>query len=469
MLEKDGHLGSGSHLGSAGSMDTKRRFRVIVTLNIVWVFFVVVYLVSNTEGVWDLTKHFSKIPLNTKFFTGWAESSAAGSSYKVYVEDFYQVGDHGIFLRQGFYDERFGERKLRFFGMQYTNTAAIKLACRVQISGTTIVDMPIIKREIYSLWPNKNAKMHAFSYKCSLRKNMLTPRKVKVVALVRNETGVVIPILDLPEEKDSPLAVCVETTNGIIDGGRLVEWIEFNRLLGVDKLIFYNTAYQSTSREVLDYYQRLGVVDVEDFPYPLIMHKFAKDVFHGEVDENHILHQANLVMLNDCLYRYRRKHEFIAVLKIDQIIIPMNYGQNLVNVSYTASKIFPLFQSLNFKHSWHAFEYGAVFPNSRLLTQKYLRRTPPNTINSKSIFQSKNALVVNWHGPVEKGKKVKFIVDLNANMFGYVHSFRKCIKELTICYDHQKSFEVDTIVPQYRKSLEERTNAVIKKIGLEQR
>ena len=90
----------------------------------------------------------------------------------------------------------------------------------------------------------------------------------------------------------SNFTVCLGTLFGNYrNTKRLVEFIEFHRILGVDKFILYKNSVSPAFLKYMEFYSDQGVVDILPWQLPV------KDLFY----------EGQHAMMNDCLYRNMHK------------------------------------------------------------------------------------------------------------------------------------------------------------------
>uniref|UniRef100_A0A1I8PEY1 Glycosyltransferase family 92 protein n=1 Tax=Stomoxys calcitrans TaxID=35570 RepID=A0A1I8PEY1_STOCA len=140
-----------------------------------------------------------------------------------------------------------------------------------------------------------------------------------------------------------PFAVCVKGLDfPYADiSNRLAEWLEMQRLLGAHKVYMYNIAIHPNVKKLLDYYEAEGFVEVR--PITLV---------EGVVGLPHMQHWIlgltlfnkrlnELIPYNDCFYRHMYEYEYIAIIDVDEIIMPLGElqtWQDIVNVSVAAEE-----------------------------------------------------------------------------------------------------------------------------------
>lgn len=90
------------------------------------------------------------------------------------------------------------------------------------------------------------------------------------------------------------------------------EWIEFNRLQGVEHFYLYNNESKDNFQEVLQPYIDQGIVELYDWPnlWPDIL-------FHRK---------CQLMGLNDALEKSRSHTKWLAFIDVDEYVFPTNEG-----------------------------------------------------------------------------------------------------------------------------------------------
>ncbi|XP_022657968.1 uncharacterized protein LOC111248999 [Varroa destructor] len=183
----------------------------------------------------------------------------------------------------------------------------------------------------YSRWGNyKDGLLQPFIVSCPApfqKGRGLYPSSVSLVERqCTPPTNNVRVIHNAPEIKQD-FAVCVKGLDFLKDdlSVRLVEWIELLNILGAKKIFFYELEVHPNISKVLQHYVGKGIVDNTpltlpgDMPnLPALRHQFLKQ------RTNH-KRQNELIPYNDCLYRNLYSYDFIALLDIDEVIMPINH------------------------------------------------------------------------------------------------------------------------------------------------
>ncbi|XP_063541610.1 uncharacterized protein LOC134750379 [Cydia strobilella] len=128
-----------------------------------------------------------------------------------------------------------------------------------------------------------------------------------------------------PDHAQKEFAVCVKGLDFQHEdlSVRLVEWIELVRLLGADKVFFYELQVHPNISKVLAYYRARGIVESTPITLPGgqpnlpgLQHVYMKKRLNNK-------RQMELVPYNDCLYRHMYQYRWITLLDVDEVIVPM--------------------------------------------------------------------------------------------------------------------------------------------------
>ncbi|XP_063368866.1 uncharacterized protein LOC134657226 [Cydia amplana] len=128
-----------------------------------------------------------------------------------------------------------------------------------------------------------------------------------------------------PDRAQKEFAVCVKGLDFQHEdlSVRLVEWIELVRLLGADKVFFYELQVHPNISKVLAYYRARGIVESTPITLPGgqpnlpgLQHMYLKKKTTHK-------RQMELVPYNDCLYRHMYQYRWLALLDIDEVIVPL--------------------------------------------------------------------------------------------------------------------------------------------------
>lgn len=124
------------------------------------------------------------------------------------------------------------------------------------------------------------------------------------------------------EKKD--FAVCVKGMSLFYmdQSVRLVEWLELLFLLGADKVFLYDLGVHPNVSKVMNYYQELGRVQVTKLTLPgdqpNLLALISLYLKHKATHKR----QNEVIPYNDCLYKNMNLYKFIALLDLDEVIMP---------------------------------------------------------------------------------------------------------------------------------------------------
>ncbi len=176
------------------------------------------------------------------------------------------------------------------------------------------------------------------------------------------------------------LLICVPTAKGDFDPTKLVEWVEYNRLLGVDKIVVYNHSLRAEPARVIKHYSDKQYINYRQYRDPFI------DKDNNTFAINHA------IVLNDCLYRNVYNFKKIMVLYFDKMIVPrqdkhfidmINYIDETRHINDALPKCY-LFQ-----HSYFYLDFNPVSDDPPfVMSTRYLSRLPPDPhgVLSRSII-----------------------------------------------------------------------------------
>ncbi|MCL2017356.1 MAG: glycosyltransferase family 92 protein [Alphaproteobacteria bacterium] len=162
------------------------------------------------------------------------------------------------------------------------------------------------------------------------------------------------------------------------EGSYLCEWIEFHRLVGVEKFYLYDNGSTDNTRKILEPYIKNGIVEYTYFPGQRLQKPAYMDAL--------------------CKHRYDTK--WLAVFDLDEFLVPAStetvpefMNQFPDNVSQV------MIGWLNFGSNGHI-----TMPDG-LVIDSYTRRAPGH-INNKTIINPRRTYKMGIHTHVTFGKTV---------------------------------------------------------------
>ncbi|XP_041971724.1 uncharacterized protein LOC121727796 isoform X1 [Aricia agestis] len=284
-----------------------------------------------------------------------------------------------------------------------------------------------------------------------------------------------------PPAAQREFAVCVKGLDFLHEdlSVRLVEWIELIRLLGADKIFFYELQVHPNITKVLDYYAELGVVEVTPITLPGgqpnlpgLQHMYLKKKTTHK-------RQMELIPYNDCLYRHMYRYRWLALLDIDEVIVPLedaDWSSLMRRVlplakpaegkpprsSYHASNLYFL-DSLRHEHGW---EEGAP-QYMHMLQHVYRTRnfTKPGQY-VKAFHETERVLALHNHFPLACLGGPCSSYALETRHARLQHYRADCVTALSkTCAELRAQPERDTAVWRWRGPLVERAERALAALG----
>lgn len=281
-------------------------------------------------------------------------------------------------------------------------------------------------------------------------------------------------------EKKKGFAVCVKGLDFLHEdlSVRLVEWIEMLGILGADKIFFYELAVHPNITKVLKHYTTTGQVDVTPLTLPggqpndpRIRHVFlGKKVNHKRQNE--------VIPYNDCLYRNLYQYEYIALLDIDEVIMPMkvaNWKELMVLVdqksrqskndsraSYNFRNIYFLDDMMH-GHNW----FPGIPKYLHMLQHVYRSRnyTKPGQY-VKCFHNPERVITLHNHFPLAclNGSCTSYPV--GTDLAQLQHYRADCVRALKNCdKEYRRNSVLDTTIWRYKDELIERAGRVLRMLG----
>jgi hypothetical protein len=275
-------------------------------------------------------------------------------------------------------------------------------------------------------------------------------------------------------------AVCVKGLDFLHEdmSVRLVEWIELLGLLGADKLFFYKLQVHPNISKVLQYYQKLDRVHVTPLTLPGGQPNVPEFQHMYLLKKRGNKRQNELIPYNDCFYNNLYTYEYIALLDIDEVILPVNTmsWQEMMDVvlpkARAAAKKSPgsyrvqntyFFNQLIDDHGWfkdiphymHMLQYVYRFKNFTK-PGKYL----------KSFFNPETVLTLHNHYPLTCLGGTCSSYSIETTDAQLQHYRDNCVLELKkSCADFRQDSVVDTTIWKFKEILIKRTIDTLKKLG----
>ncbi|KAM3957850.1 LOW QUALITY PROTEIN: uncharacterized protein ACR2FA_008117 [Aphomia sociella] len=275
-------------------------------------------------------------------------------------------------------------------------------------------------------------------------------------------------------------AVCVKGLDFLHEdlSVRLVEWIELVRLMGADKVFFYELQVHPNITKVLDHYERLNAVTVTPVTLPGgqpnlpgLQHMYLKKKTTHK-------RQMELIPYNDCLYRHMYEYRWLALLDIDEVIVPLedpDWSSLMKRAltlsrpaagkpprsSYHASNLYFL-DSLRHEHGW---EEG-VPRYMHMLQHVYRTRnfTKPGQY-VKAFHETERVLALHNHFPLACLGGACSSYALDTRLARLQHYRADCVTALSKSCGELRAQPRDAALWRWRGALVPRVDAALRELG----
>ncbi|XP_059159317.1 beta-1,4-galactosyltransferase galt-1-like [Physella acuta] len=211
------------------------------------------------------------------------------------------------------------ENQVKVIGLVELNVG-IRLTCQLWYDDVTGDPLVTVDAKVSYIPEDHSRRLSAAIIFCAVPENLhrMAPHSV---SLVRERCDTPENILRVagPAPARYEFTVCVTPLNFRYSRAyELVEMVEMNKLLGAQRVVFYNHSTGANVDKVLDYYIQRGDIEVLPWHLPLKTETWPPS---GDPDVHYF---AQLASLNDCLYRYRNQSRYIVYTDIDEFIVPRN-------------------------------------------------------------------------------------------------------------------------------------------------
>ncbi len=335
----------------------------------------------------------------------------------------------------------------------------------------------------YKKWGNyRQGVFQPYLIACQIPKTFhhVVPVSVSLVEKICDTATNNLRIVYNRADEKKGFAVCVKGLDFLYQdlSVRLIEWIELLGILGADKIFFYRLHVHENVSKVLDYYTKQGKVEVTPLTLPGgqpnvagFQHLYlTKKVNHKRQNE--------LIPYNDCLYRNMYRYEYIVLLDIDEVIMPVratNWRSLMDTVlqkalaekketraSYNVRNVYFLDDFIH-SHGW----FDDVPPYMHMLQHVYRSKnfTKPNQY-VKCFHNPERALTLHNHFPLaclSQGCTSYSIDTVDAQL---QHYRADCVKTLKkSCDDFKQNSVIDKTIWRYKEPLVNRTVSTLNVLG----
>ncbi|UXI14530.1 collagen alpha-1(XV) chain-like [Sarcoptes scabiei] len=239
-----------------------------------------------------------------------------------------------------------------------------------------------------------------------------------------------IEIREPNREQKHHLAVCVKPLHYHWDKSlNLIEFIEFKRLLGVERFYFYNHTVGFDVDQTLRLYRKFEPRLIEIIPWWLPIKS-----------QTEIRTEGIFASLNDCLYRAKQEgFDLIMFIDLDEFIIP-NQHQTLIEMIESVEKFYPeKIGAFSFRNGFFYLQ----FPSDRMesildennrkqLASKLVVLSKTLRKSELNIHKQRSKCIVKAEFTIEMGNHFVWEFQLHRKMLNidqriaYLHHYRVC-------------------------------------------
>lgn len=241
-------------------------------------------------------------------------------------------------------------------------------------------------------------------------------------------------------------SVCVPPLFGKFDTIKFIEFIELNRILGIQHFIFYlSTIANEDVIKILEYYKKLNIVTVVDWLLPSVVQK------------NKVWYNGQLNAHNDCVYRSMSISQHTAIIDIDEFLVPHNGALTIteaISGAFTGNVA-----GLSFNSAFYDPNFSKGGLKSKLLTISRSGRSAVfSKVRTKVMVQPTKIFEVGIHHISKPFSEEHKVLKVNTSV-AFLHHYRTCVPNYGMKCGN---FEEDETVLTYQKQLEENVKAVFK-------
>ncbi|XP_076294748.1 uncharacterized protein LOC143215972 [Lasioglossum baleicum] len=389
-----------------------------------------------------------------------------------------------------FYDRRKLSRigpAIRIVGMIDRIEPTVKTHCQLWYDGEReprVVETLEYKYIWYPKWGNyKQGIYQPYVIACKVPQSHWLkgpPASVSMVEKPCDAASNNLRVIYNKPERKKDFAVCVKGLDFLHEdlSVRLVEWIELITLLGADKIFFYQLQVHPNVTKVLDHYQRLGKVHVTPLTLPggqpnvpAFQHMYlTKKTNHKRQNE--------LIPYNDCLYKHMYEYEYIALLDVDEVIMPVKDATWQGLMKRVLGKAFKIRNETRASYNVR----NVYFLDDLLHSHGFFKDIPKYMHMLQHVYRSKNFTKPNqyikcFHNPERVVTLHNHfpLACLGAGCTSYPietedaqlqHYRADCVKSLKkTCVEYRENSVLDTTIWRYKDQLVDRVTRTLETLG----
>ncbi|KAK3600274.1 hypothetical protein CHS0354_013701 [Potamilus streckersoni] len=251
------------------------------------------------------------------------------------------------------------------------------LSCCFLYENGIVLNSKVVKISTYV-----KAKVQSFRFECVNPNPSSKPKGVTLIAehypCTSDISTYVAPVFPHRQPGNNTLALCAKIAFGNLNADLTVEWIEYNKNMGVDKIAVFVSNLSSTMSRIFQHYQNTGFLDVHPFALPMvdtINRKLGQKTGQGWSDEQ--------VPVYDCMDRLAG-YSYVGIVDFDEFIFPLqdkDFKQfvNRLKKTYHDVSLFTFLVDI------YVMDWGKMNENEKLLITQFTNRTQTMQDRVKNI------------------------------------------------------------------------------------
>lgn len=340
-----------------------------------------------------------------------------------------------------------------------------------------------VKAKRWRQYSEGSPKMYACQFICDITNKSITHISIVKDGAPNNSCSQLLKVT-YPTRQQNKLAVCSKMAYGTEKPIKLIEWFEYNLLMGVDRFITLVQPLNRDAFKVLKYYQQKDVLDMGIFPAPLpgeatadtldCKIKDRKECFknysydemkdipwkvfrrpspQGEHDQQ--------VALYHCLETFQG-YDFVANVDFDEFIVHSHFKQFKDYLKNDLMPRYPTAAGFTLNHSYFIEDWG-VSGDGFLQISRFVKRLDPRLLNYKNIVIPSRIVDIHTHNLKEKPGYTRVYLKSHDMV---VHHYRTCptVAYWKDCLNFPKY--KDLKMNHIRPEMEARVLRVLKELGL---
>lgn len=252
-------------------------------------------------------------------------------SYGVKPGTWQHVAHKDVVVFSAYQDERRSSFPvIRIIGIVPFRKQKVNLYCHLMNNEDTVIHVSKVK--VVVIGEHKFRKYSAAFFLCKSHVDIV----VKSVGLSPNQYDPHMTILNVHttasiNHTKNKIAVCISPFHQYNNSLNVIEIVEISRILGGSLITIYNNSCSDEVSEVLEFYQKDGIVDIINWPLASTLNAHGVKNKYGRVFDIH--YGGQLAALQDCVYRNMALHEHAVFTDMDEVLFPHKHGNWLAMIA----------------------------------------------------------------------------------------------------------------------------------------